>query len=63
MKIVVSEYKKISPFIGLFCAENKTAKMILKLIGKEHFDNKDLFALQKAGYTITKVNTQIRKIS
>ncbi len=56
MKIVVSEYKKLSPFNCLFSPENKEAKDILKAIGKDYFDKEDLFILQKAGYTITKKN-------
>jgi len=54
MKIVVNEYKRISPFISLFDACNATGKKILKIIGKQYFDNTDLYALQKLGFKITR---------
>ena len=54
MKIVVREHKRISPFMSLFNACNAKGKKILKIIGKEYFDNTDLYALQKLGFKITK---------
>lgn len=57
MKIVVIEYKKLSPFWGLYYAHNQTAKKVLKIMGKQYFNNADLFYLQKLGFEIINKNT------
>lgn len=52
MRIVVSEHKRLSPYISLFVAKNETGKVVLKLIGQKYFDNTDLYALEKLGFKI-----------
>lgn len=63
MKVVVFEFKKISPFISLFSAQNKFAKILLEAMGKQYFDNTDLYILFKLGCKIEykKTHTKNRK--
>lgn len=61
MKIVIREYKIISPYIRLFSVHNRTGKMVLEIIGKKHLDNTDLYALEKLGFEIIQKHTN-RKI-
>lgn len=52
MKIVVMEYKKLSPFESLYEPISIDAKTILREMGKEHFSTKDLYQLHKLGCKI-----------
>lgn len=52
MKVAVREYKKLSPFMSLFKADNALGKTILKILGKKYFDNTDLYILEKQGFKI-----------
>lgn len=59
MKIVVSQYKKITPFITLYRVHNQLGRLILNEVGKKYLDTTDLYALQKLGFKITeKIITQ-----
>lgn len=52
MKIVVSEYKKLSPFESLYKPISNDAKTILREMGENYFSTPDLYVLQKLGCII-----------